>query len=127
MAKVKGYQVTVSGVSAGSEQSCSLSIQNNLQEQEIKDASNPMSPPQEVVSSTWNIQQQCKLDTAAAVKALIQAACGTSASAVSMDAAGATFSGNAFIGDLTIQAPNRGIITSQATYSGTGAITKTTT
>ena len=34
MAKVKGYQVTVSGVSAGTEQSCSLSIQNNLQEEE---------------------------------------------------------------------------------------------
>lgn len=127
MSKVKGYQVTVSGVSAGSEQSCSLSIQNNLQEEEIKDATNPLSPPQEKVSAQWNIQQQCKLDTAAAVKALIQAACGTSAVAVSMDAAGATFSGNAFISDLTIQAPNRGIITSQATYSGTGAITKATT
>ena len=126
MAKVKGYQVTVSGVNAGSEQSCSLTIQNNLQEEEVKDATNPLSPPQEKVSAQWNIQQQCKLDTAAAVKALIQAACGTSAVAVSMAAAGATFSGNAWVSDLTIQAPNRGIITSQTTYSGNGAITKAT-
>jgi hypothetical protein len=44
-----------------------------------------------------------------------------------MAAAGATFSGQAFISDLTIQAPNRAAITSQATYGGTGAITKTTT
>lgn len=126
MSKVKGYQVTVSGVSAGSEQSCSLSIQNNLQEEEIKDATNPLSPPQEKVSATWNIQQQCKLETAAAVKALLQAALGTTPVAVSMAAAGATFSGNAFVSDLTIQAQNRGTITSQATYGGTGAITKTT-
>lgn len=126
MAKVKGYQVTVSGVNAGSEQSCSLTIQNNLQEEEVKDAANPLSPPQEKVSAQWNIQQQCKLDTAAAVKALIQAACSTSAVAVSMAAAGATFSGNAWVSDLTIQAPNRGTITSQTTYSGNGAITKAT-
>ena len=124
MAKVKGYQVTVSGVSAGSEQSCSLSIQNNLQEEEVKDAANPLSPPQEKVSAQWSIQQQCKLDTAAAVKALIQAACGTSAVAVSMDAAGATFSGQAYVSDLTIQAPNRAPIVSQATYSGNGPIAK---
>lgn len=124
MAKVKGYQVTVSGVNAGAEQSCSLTIQNNLQEEEVKDATNPLSPPQEKISAQWNIQQQCKLETAAAVKALIQAALGTAAVAVSMSAAGATFSGNAFVSDLTIQAPNRGTITSQATYSGTGAITK---
>lgn len=124
MAKVKGYQVTVSGVNAGAEQSCSLTIQNNLQEEEVKDATNPLSPPQEKVSAQWNIQQQCKLDTAAAVKALIQAACGTSAVAVSMAAAGATFSGHAFVSDLTIQAPNRGSIVSQATYSGTSGLTK---
>ena len=124
MAKVKGYQVTVSGVQAGTEQSCSLSIQNNLQEEEIKDATNPLSPPQEKVSAQWNIQQQCKLDTAAAVKALIQAACGTSAVAVSMAAAGATFSGQAYVSDLTIQAPDRGSIVSQATYSGTSGLTK---
>jgi hypothetical protein len=126
MAKVKGYQVTVSGVNAGSEQSCSLTIQNNLQEEEVKDATNPLSPPQEKVSGQWSIQQQCKLDTAAAVKALIQAACGTSAIAVSMAAAGATFSGNAYVSDLTIQAPNRAPIVSQATYSGNGPITKAT-
>lgn len=126
MAKVKGYQVTVSGVNAGSEQSCSLTIQNNLQEEEVKDATNPLSPPQEKVSGQWSIQQQCKLDTAAAVKALIQAACGTSAIAVSMAAAGATFSGNAYVSDLTIQAPNRAPIVSQATYSGNGPIAKAT-
>lgn len=126
MAKVKGYQVTVSGVQAGSEQSCSLTIQNNLQEEEVKDATNPLSPPQEKVSAQWNIQQSCKLDTAAAVKALIQAACGTSAVAVSMVAAGATFSGQAFVSDLTIQAPDRGSIVSQATYSGTAGLTKST-
>lgn len=124
MAKVKGYQVTVSGVQAGTEQSCSLSIQNNLQEEEVKDATNPLSPPQEKVSAQWSIQQQCKLDTAAAVKALIQAACGTSAVAVSMAAAGATFSGQAYVSDLTIQAPDRGSIVSQATYSGTSGLTK---
>ena len=124
MAKVKGYQVTVSGVNSGSEQSCSLTIQNNLQEEEVKDATNPLSPPQEKVSAQWSIQQQCKLDTAAAVKALIQAACGTSAVAVSMDAAGATFSGQAYVSDLTIQAPNRAPIVSQATYSGNGPIAK---
>ena len=124
MAKVKGYQVTVSGISAGSEQSCSLSLQNNLQEQEIKDATNPLSPPQEKVSATWQIQQTVKLDNAAGVKALLQAALGTSASAVSMSAAGATFSGNAFPSDVSIQAPNRGDITGNVTYQGTGAIAK---
>ena len=127
MAKVKGYQVTVSGVSAGSEQSSSLSVQNNIQEVEVKDATNPLSPPQEVTSAQWNIQQTVKLDNAAGVKTLIQAAVGTSAVAVSMDADGATFSGQSLIGDLSIQAPNRGNITAQVQYQGTGALTKTTT
>ena len=126
MAKVKGYQVTVSGVSAGTEQSSSLSVQNNIQEVEVKDAANPLSPPQEVTSAQWNIQQTVKLDNAAGVKALIQAAVGTSAVAVSMDADGATFSGQSLIGDLSIQAPNRGNITAQVQYQGTGALTKTT-
>ena len=126
MAKVKGYQVTVSGVSAGSEQSCSLTQQNNIQEVEVKDATNPLSPPQEVTSAQWNIQQTVKLDNAAGVKALIQAAVGTSPVAVSMAAAGATFSGQSLIGDLSIQAPNRGNITAQVQYQGTGALTKTT-
>jgi hypothetical protein len=127
MAKVKGYQVTVSGVSAGSEQSSSLSVQNNIQEVEVKDSTNPLSPPQEVTSAQWNIQQTVKLDNAAGVKALIQAAVGTSAVAVSMDADGATFSGQSLIGDLSIQAPNRGDITAQVQYQGTGALTKATT
>ena len=127
MAKVKGYQVTVSGVSAGSEQSSSLSVQNNIQEIEVKDAANPLSPPQEVTSAQWNIQQTVKLDNAAGVKALIQAAVGTSAVAVSMDADGATFSGQSLIGDLSIQAPNRGDIAAQVQYQGTGALTKATT
>jgi hypothetical protein len=127
MAKVKGYQVTVSGVSAGSEQSSSLSVQNNIQEVEVKDATNPLSPPQEVTSAQWNIQQTVKLDNAAGVKALIQAAVGTSPVAVSMAAAGATFSGQSLIGDLSIQAPNRGNITAQVQYQGTGALTKATT
>ena len=126
MSKVKGYQVTVSGVSAGSEQSSSLSVQNNIQEVEVKDSANPLSPPQEVTSAQWNIQQTVKLDNAAGVKALIQAAVGTSAVAVSMDADGATFSGQSLIGDLSIQAPNRGNITAQVQYQGTGALTKTT-
>ena len=126
MAKVKGYQVTVSGVSAGSEQSCSLTQQNNIQEVEVKDATNPLSPPQEVTSAQWNIQQTVKLDNAAGVKALIQAAVGISPVAVSMAAAGATFSGQSLIGDLSIQAPNRGNITAQVQYQGTGALTKTT-
>ena len=126
MAKVKGYQVTVSGVSAGSEQSSSLSVQNNIQEVEVKDATNPLSPPQEVTSAQWNIQQTVKLDNAAGVKALIQAAVGTSAVAVSMAAAGATFSGQAWVGDVSIQAPNRGNIVANVQYQGTGAITKTT-
>ena len=124
MAKVKGYQVTVSGVSAGTEQSSSLSVQNNIQEVEVKDATNPLSPPQEVTSAQWNIQQTVKLDNAAGVKALIQAAVGTSAVAVSMDADGATFSGQSLIGDLSIQAPNRGDITAQVQYQGTGELTK---
>jgi hypothetical protein len=127
MAKVKGYQVTVSGVSAGSEQSSSLSVQNNIQEVEVKDATNPLSPPQEVTSAQWNIQQTVKLDNAAGVKALIQAAVGTSPVAVSMAAAGATFSGQSLIGDISIQAPNRGNITAQVQYQGTGALTKATT
>jgi len=126
MAKVKGYQVTVSGVSAGTEQSSSLSVQNNIQEVEVKDATNPLSPPQEVTSAQWNIQQTVKLDNAAGVKALIQAAVGTSPVAVSMDADGATFSGQSLIGDLSIQAPNRGDITAQVQYQGTAALTKTT-
>ena len=127
MAKVKGYQVTVSGVSAGTEQSCSLTVQNNIQEVEVKDATNPLSPPQEVTSAQWNIQQTVKLDNAAGVKALIQAAVGTSDVAVSMDTDGATFSGQSLIGDLSIQAPNRGNITAQVQYQGTGALTKATT
>ena len=126
MAKVKGYQVTVSGVSAGTEQSSSLSVQNNIQEVEVKDATNPLSPPQEVASAQWNIQQTVKLDNAAGVKALIQAAVGTSAVAVSMDADGATFSGQSLIGDLSISAPDRAPITAQVQYQGTGALTKTT-
>lgn len=126
MAKVKGYQVTVSGVSAGTEQSSSLSVQNNIQEVEVKDATNPLSPPQEVTSAQWNIQQTVKLDNAAGVKALIQAAVGTTPVGVSMDADGATFSGQSLIGDLSIQAPNRGNITAQVQYQGTGALTKTT-
>ena len=127
MAKVKGYQVTVSGVSAGTEQSSSLSVQNNIQEVEVKDATNPLSPPQEVTSAQWNIQQTVKLDNAAGVKALIQAAVGTSAVAVSMDADGATFSGQSLIGDLSISAPDRSPIVAQVQYQGTGALTKTTT
>ena len=127
MAKVKGYQVTVSGVPAGSEQSSSLSVQNNIQEVEVKDATNPLSPPQEVTSAQWNIQQTVKLDNAAGVKALIQAAVGTSPVAVSMAAAGATFSGQSLIGDLSIQAPNRGNITAQVQYQGTGPLFKATT
>ena len=126
MAKVKGYQVTVSGVSAGTEQSSSLSVQNNIQEVEVKDSANPLSPPQEVTSAQWNIQQTVKLDNAAGVKALIQAAVGTSAVAVSMDADGATFSGQSLIGDLSISAPDRAPITAQVQYQGTGALTKTT-
>ena len=126
MAKVKGYQVTVSGVSAGSEQSSSLSVQNNIQEIEVKDAANPLSPPQEVTSAQWNIQQTVKLDNAAGVKALIQAAVGTSPVAVSMDADGATFSGQSLIGDLSISAPDCAPITAQVQYQGTGALTKTT-
>ena len=126
MAKVKGYQVTVSGVSAGTEQSSSLSVQNNIQEVEVKDATDPLSPPQEVTSAQWNIQQTVKLDNAAGVKALIQAAVGTSPVAVSMSAEGATFSGQSLIGDLSIQAPDRGNITAQVQYQGTGALTKTT-
>ena len=126
MAKVKGYQVTVSGVSAGTEQSSSLSVQNNIQEIEVKDATNPLSPPQEVTSAQWNIQQTVKLDNAAGVKALIQAAVGTSAVAVSMAAAGATFSGSAWVGDVSISAPNRGNITANVQYQGTGQLTKTT-
>lgn len=127
MAKVKGYQVTVSGVSAGSEQSCSLTQQNNIQEVEIKDSTNPLSPPQEITSAQWNIQQTVKLDNAAGVKALIQAAVGTSPVAVSMDADGATFSGQSLIGDLNLQAPNRGNIVATVQYQGTGPLTKATT
>ena len=128
MAKVKGYQVTVSGVSAGTEQSSSLSVQNNIQEVEVKDpTTNPLSPPQEVTSAQWNIQQTVKLDNAAGVTALIQAAVGTSPVAVSMAAAGATFSGQSLIGDLSIQAPNRGNIVATVQYQGTGPLTKTTT
>lgn len=127
MAKVKGYQVTVSGVSAGTEQSSSLSVQNNIQEVEVKDATDPLSPPQEVTSAQWNIQQTVKLDNAAGVKALIQAAVGTSPVAVSMDADGAIFSGQSLIGDLSIQAPNRGNITAQVQYQGTGQLFKATT
>lgn len=127
MAKVKGYQVTVSGVSAGSEQSCSLTQQNNIQEVEIKDSTNPLSPPQEITSAQWNIQQTVKLDNAAGVKALIQAAVGTSAVAVSMDADGATFSGQSLIGDLSISAPDRSPIVAQVQYQGTGALFKATT
>ena len=127
MAKVKGYQVTVSGVSAGTEQSSSLSVQNNIQEVEVKDATDPLSPPQEVTSAQWNIQQTVKLDNAAGVKALIQAAVGTSPVAVSMAAVGAIFSGQSLIGDLNLQAPNRGSIVAAVQYQGTGQLFKATT
>lgn len=124
MGKVKGYQVTVSGVSAGSEQSCSLTVQNNIQEVEVKDTPNPLSPDQEVTSAQWNIQQTVKLDSAGAVKTLIQAAVGTTPVSVSMDADGATFSGNAFVGDLNIQAPNRADIVATVQYQGTAELSK---
>ena len=127
MAKVKGYQVTVSGVSAGSEQSCSLTQQNNIQEVDVKDPATPLSPPQEITSAQWNIQQTVKLDNAEGVQALILAALGIVPVAVSMSAVGATFSGRAWVGDVSIQAPNRGNITANVQYQGTGKLTKTTT
>ena len=118
--------MTVSGVNAGTEQSCSLTVQNNIQEVEVKDATNPLSPPQEVTSAQWSIQQTVKLDNATGVKALIQAAVGTTPDDVTMDADGATFEGDALIGDLSISAPDRAPITAQVQYQGTGALTKTT-
>ena len=125
MAKIKGYQVTVNGISAGTEQSCSLSIQNNLQEEEVKDSTNPLSPPQEKVSAQWNIQQTVKIEDAASVKTLITAALNENPSYVDLLVdASALFTGRAFIGDLNISAPNRGNITASSTYSGTGPITK---
>ena len=128
MAKIKGYQITVSGVSIGLEQSCSLSIQNNIQEVEVKDADNPLSPPQEKVSAQWNMQQTVKIENAASLKTIISTALNQDdPDSVSMDTHdGSTlFSGSAFVGDVNISAPNRGNIIANVTYSGTGPLTKT--
>ena len=128
MAKIKGYQINVSGVSIGQEQSCSLSIQNNIQEVEVKDSENPLSPPQEKVSAQWNMQQTAKIENASSVKTIISTALNQdnadSVSMVTYD--GSTlFSGSAFVGDVNISAPNRGNIIANVTYSGTGPLTKT--
>lgn len=127
MSKIKGYQVAVTGVIPAGEQSCSLNIQNNVQEVDVKNATNPLSPPQEIVSAQWNIQQTQKLVDAATIKVLLQAALSDSDVEVSMSVDGDTsWTGNAFVSDVNIQAPNRGDIMANTTYSGNGAIVKET-
>lgn len=122
--KIKGYNLTMSGVSVGNEVSCSATLTNNLEEVEYKDASNPENPEQTVVSKGWTMQKEVSnLTTLSDLRALITAALSSTPVAVAMSAAGSSvLSGNAFVNDLSIQAPNRGNTTASIQFQGSGAI-----
>lgn len=121
--KIKGYNLTMSGINIGKEVSCSATLTNNLEEAEYKDSVSPMNPEQVVVSKTWSMQKEItELKTLADLRALVSAALGDSAIAVAMTTGSDLLSGSAFVNDLSIQAPNRQNTKATIQFQGTGAI-----
>ena len=120
--KIKGYNLTMSGINIGKEVSCSATLTNNLEEAEYKDSVSPMNPEQTVVSKTWSMQKEItELKTLADLRALVSAALGDSI-IVAMTTGSDLLSGNAFVNDLSIQAPNRQNTKATIQFQGTGAI-----
>lgn len=122
--KIKGANLTMSGLFIGKEVSCSATITNNLEEAEYKDSVSPMNPEQVVVSKGWTMQKDISdLTSLSDLRALITAALSNSTIAVSMTAGDTTaFGGNAFVNDLSIQAPNRSNTTASIQFQGSGAV-----
>lgn len=122
--KIKGANLTMSGIAIGREVSCSATLTNNLEEAEYKDSTNPDNPEQVVVSKGWTMQKDISdLKTLANMRALISAALSATPVSVSMSAAGgAILSGSAWVNDLSLQAPNRQNTTASVQFQGTGAI-----
>lgn len=121
--KIKGYNLTMSGIEVGKEVSCSATLTNNLEEAEYKDSNSPMNPEQVVVSKGWSMQKEVTdLTSLTDLRALVSAALGNSAIAVSMSTGSAILSGNAWVNDLSIQAPNRQPTRATIQFQGNGAV-----
>lgn len=121
--KIKGYNLTMSGINIGKEVSCSATLTNNLEEAEYKDSQSPMNPEQVVVSKTWSMQKEItELNNLTDLRSLVSAALGNSAIAVSMSTGSSLLSGNAYINDLQIQAPNRQNTKATIQFQGSGAV-----
>lgn len=121
--KIKGYNLTMSGINIGKEVSCSATLTNNLEEAEYKDSQSPMNPEQVVVSKTWSMQKEItELNNLTDLRSLVSAALGNSAIAVSMSTGSSLLSGNAFVNDLSIQAPNRQNTKATIQFQGSGAV-----
>ena len=121
--KIKVYNLTMSGIDIGKEVSCSATLTNNLEEAEYKDSVSPMNPEQTVVSKTWSMQKDItELKTLADLRALVSAALSDRAIVVAMTTGSDLLSGNAFVNDLSIQAPNRQNTKATIQFQGTGAI-----
>ena len=121
--KIKGYNLTMSGINIGREVSCSATLTNNLEEAEYKDSQSPMNPEQVVVSKTWSMQKEItELNNLTDLRSLVSAALGNSAIAVSMSTGSSLLSGNAFVNDLSIQAPNRQNTKATIQFQGSGAV-----
>ncbi len=121
--KIKGYNLTMSGIAVGKEVSCSATLTNNLEEAEYKDSNSPMNPEQVVVSKGWSMQKEVTdLTSLTDLRALVSAALGNSAIAVSMSTGSAILSGNAWVNDLSIQAPNRQSTRATIQFQGNGAV-----
>lgn len=121
--KIKGYNLTMSGISVGREVSCQATLTNNLEEAEYKDASNPMNPEQVVVSKTWTMQKEItELSALADLRALVSAAIATTRVTVAMTTSGSSIiSGLAYVNDVSIQAPNRQDTKATVQFQGDGA------
>lgn len=121
--KIKGYNLTMSGINIGKEVSCSATLTNNLEEAEYKDSQSPMNPEQVVVSKTWSMQKEItELNNLTDLRSLVSAALGNSAIAVSMSTGSSLLSGNAFVNDLSIQAPNRQNTKATIQFQGSGSV-----
>lgn len=124
--KIKGHSLTFGGLSIGQEVSCSLTMTNNMEEAEYKDATNPMNPEQTVTSKSWQAQQEVtELDTLSDLRALITAALSNSTTEVGVstnEGQGLTIYGNAWVNDLSLQATNRQTTRATIQYQGSGVI-----
>lgn len=121
--KIKGYNLTMSGINIGKEVSCSATLTNNLEEAEYKDSQSPMNPEQVVVSKTWSMQKDItELKTLADLRALVSAALSNSTITVAMTTGSDLLSGNAFVSNLSIQAQNRQSTKATIQFQGTAAI-----